>query len=221
MRVRHLSAPMQRLAGLCALLLLFRAPSAPAQQPPVVTAATNSYALRPGDIVRIEVWGQQAYSGQFQVDERGILQYPVIGEITITNLTVADLRDRLREGLEAIFNRPFLTVTPLFRMAVLGEVARPGLYTVDPTLSVLDIVAMAGGTSRNGDLNKIRLLRAGAEERLSFQREGLQGRTLQEIGVRSGDQILVARRWLTRDDLVIVLQAVQIAVSVLILTRTF
>ncbi|HXV85543.1 MAG TPA: polysaccharide biosynthesis/export family protein [Gemmatimonadales bacterium] len=212
---------MRRRAALATLLLLGRAAFLPAQQPPVVSGAGGGYALRPGDIVRIEVWGQEAYSGQFQVDERGILQYPVMGEIAIDNLTVADLRDRLRQGLETIFNRPFVTVTPLFRMAVLGEVARPGLYTVDPTLSVLDIVAMAGGTSRNGDLNRIRLLRAGAEEQLSFQRESIQGRTLQDIGVRSGDQILVARRPFTRDDLVLVLQGVQIMVSVLILTRTF
>ena len=221
MRVPHLSGPMRRSAALLALLLLGRAVSGAGQQPAVVTGAGGEYALRPGDIVRIQVWGQEAYSGQFQVDERGILQYPIIGDITVTNLTVADLRDRLREELERIFNRPFVTVTPLFRMAVLGEVARPGLYTVDPTLSVLDIVAMAGGTARNGDLNNIRLLRAGAEEQLSFRRENIQGRTLQDIGVRSGDQILVARRPFTRDDLVIVLQAVQITISLAILIRTF
>jgi protein involved in polysaccharide export with SLBB domain len=187
----------------------------------VVSGAGGEYALSPGDIVRIQVWGQEAYSGQFQVDERGLLQYPMIGEIDTRNLTVAQLRDRVREGMEAIFNRPFVTVTPLFRMAVFGEVVRPGLYTVDPTLSVVDVVAMAGGTNRSGDLNRIRLLRAGEERRLSFAEESIRGRTLQEIGVRSGDQIVVARAPFTRDDLLILLQVVQIAVSIAILVNTF
>ena len=202
------------------VLLLFglmSAASLSAQQPPVVIGAGSNYALSPGDIVRIDVWGQQEFSGQFQVDERGVLQYPLLGELETRDLTVAELRDRVRKGLEAVFNSPFVTVTPLFRMAVLGEVVRPGLYTVDPTLSVLDVVAMAGGPSRSGDLNKIRLLRSGSERRIRFEEESVQGRTLQEIGVRSGDQILVDRRRFTRDDLVLVLQSVQIAVSVFIL----
>ncbi|MBI3983527.1 MAG: polysaccharide biosynthesis/export family protein [Gemmatimonadetes bacterium] len=201
-------------AALCAAAL-------GAQQPAVVPGAGAAYSLRGGDLIRIDVWGQTAYSGQFQVDERGILLYPVVGDIDTRNLTVADVRDRIRAGLETVFNAPFVTVTPLFRMAVLGEVARPGLYTVDPTLSVIDVVAMAGGPARNGDLNKIHLLRDGERLQVSFQRENMQGRSLQEIGVRSGDQILLARRPFTRDDLVILLQAVQISISVAILIRTF
>ena len=40
------------------------------------------------------------------------------------------------------------------------------------------------------------------------------GHTLQEIGVRSGDQIIVPRRFFSREDLVVLIQLVQIAVSV-------
>ena len=53
-------------------------------------------------------------------------------------MTLAALRERMRQGLEQIFKSPFVTVTPLFRMAVLGQVRNPGLYTVDPAFSVLD-----------------------------------------------------------------------------------
>jgi polysaccharide export outer membrane protein len=192
-----------------------------AQDPPLVSGAGSSYSLRSGDIVRIDVWGQTAYSGQFQVDERGILLYPVVGEIDTKDLTVADLRDRVRAGLETVFNAPFVTVTPLFRMAVLGEVSRPGLYTVDPTLSVIDVVALAGGPTRNGDLNKIQVVREGEQLEVSFRRDVMQGRSLQEIGVRSGDQILVARRAFTRDDLALLLQGVSITLSLAILIRSF
>ncbi len=192
-----------------------------AQEPaPVISQSGGSYSLGPGDIVRILVWGHEEYSGQFQVDEDGKLTYPVIGEINAGELTVAALRDTLRTGLERLFTNPFVTITPQFRIAVLGEIQRPGLYTVDPTLSVLDVVAMAGGASPVGNLGKIRVLRSGAETRLSFEQEAIRGRTLQEIGVRSGDEIIVPRRFFTRQDLWTALQMVQLALSIAIFVIT-
>jgi polysaccharide export outer membrane protein len=185
-----------------------------AQDQPVVTSAGADYSLRPGDIVRIVVWGHEDLSGQFQVNEDGALQYPLLGDIDIRGLTVAQLRGRLRSGLENLFTAPFVTITPLFRIAVLGEVRTPGLYTVDPTLSVLDIVAMAGGPTPSGNLNQIRLLRSGAETRVSFEQQMARAQTLQEVGVRSGDEIVVPRRFFTRSDWVILLDVVQIGLTV-------
>ena len=186
----------------------------------VITGATARYQMRPGDVLEIRVWGREDFSGRFQVNEDWVIQYPVIGEINVRDRTVANVREELRDGLEQIFRSPFITVTPLFRMAVLGEVQAAGLYTVDPTLSVLDVVALAGGPSRNGNMNKVRLLRTGDETELSFEREALSGRTLAEIGVRSGDEIVVPRRFFTRDDIIIVLSLVQIVLSVVIIVNT-
>lgn len=193
-----------------------------AQQPPSPrqAAADSTYHLRPGDVIKVVVWGQVEYSGEYQIDERGILEYPVVGELDVRDLTVSQLRDRLRRGLETIFNNPFVTVRPQFRMAVLGKVERPGLYVVDPTLSVLDVVALAGGPSSGGNLNAVKLLREGDELRLAFA-GGVRGRTLQEIGVRSGDQIIVPRKFLSREDVILILQIVQIGVSVALLANTF
>ncbi len=205
--------PPVRLLRWLALLGLAASPLA-GQQPPSPTPPVGSTQdLRPGDVLKIVVWGQVEYSGDYQIDERGVLEYPVIGELDVRDLTVAQLRDRIRQGLETIFNRPFVTVRPQFRMAVLGKVERPGLYVVDPTLSVLDVVALAGGPSASGNLNRVKLLRGGEELRLGLE-GGIRGRTLQEIGVRSGDQIIVPRRFLSREDVILILQVAQIAVSV-------
>jgi polysaccharide export outer membrane protein len=187
----------------------------PAQR--VVGTVGSSLTLQPGDIVQIEVWGQEQYSGRFLIDETGVFQYPILGIVDTRTLTVAQLRDTLRTALEGLFTNPFVTITPLFRVAVLGEVRSPGLYTVDPTLSVLDLVALAGGTTPVGNLGKIRVLRSGAESRLSFEEEALRGRTLQEVGVRSGDQVIVPRRFFTRQDWWTVFQVVNTVVSVAIL----
>ena len=202
-------------------LAVLAAPPLTGQQPPPRPPQTADSApyLRPGDVLKIVVWGQSAYSGDYQIDERGILEYPVLGELEVRQLTVAQLRDRIRQALETIFNSPFVTVRPQFRMAVLGKVERPGLYVVDPTLSVLDVVAMAGGPNASGNLNGVKLLRGGNQLQLTLE-GGIRGRTLQEIGVRSGDQILVPRKFLSREDLFLLLQLVHIGVSVAVLVNT-
>lgn len=203
-----------------ALLALVLASPIAAQQQVSPIGGSAGYVLHPGDVLRISVWGHADLSGEFQVDENGQIQYPIIGEIDTRNLTVADLRERMREGLGQLFNSPFVTVTPLFRMAVLGEIARPGLYTVDPTLSVLDVVALAGGATRVGNLGKIKLLRGGSEQRVNFNDLTMRGRTLQEVGVRSGDQIVIPRRFFTREDLGLLLTVVQVGLTVAVFINT-
>lgn len=208
------------------LLLLALAGSVPAPLPAqtpeggVVTGATADYSLKPGDVLQVRVWGREEFSGQFQVDETGRIQYPLLGELEIAGRTIGQVREQIREGLEQLFTRPFVTVTPLFRMAVLGHVNRPGLYTADPTLSVTDVVALAGGASEGGNLRKISLFRGGERLIFDFEKEALAGRTLAELGVRSGDEIVVPRHFFTRNDLIIVIGLAQVALSIAIFVNT-
>jgi len=196
---------------------LLAGPVAAQEQGAVVTQAGGDYTLAPGDLVRISVWGREEYSGQFQVDEEGTLHYPVLGEINTTDLTVRQLRDTLRTGLEELFANPFVTITPLFRVAVLGQVNSPGLYTVDPTLSVLDLVALAGGAREAGNTGAIRVFRGGTLAEFDYEDEAIRGRSLGDIGVRSGDEIMVPRKFFARQDWFILLQFLTLALT----TATF
>ena len=201
---------------LCLLFLAVTAVPTTAQDQDTVGSGA-SYMLRPGDVLQIVVWGQTEYSGSFKVDETGRIPYPVIGAIDTRGKTMAQIRNEIRVALSQIFNAPFVTVTPQFNIAVLGEVRNPGLFSVDPTQTVLDIVAMAGGPNSNGNINKIRLLRGGQTLDLRLERDRVGALTLQEVGLRSGDQIMVARRGFTGDDLRMLLGILQLALSVAIL----
>ncbi len=57
------------------LFLLFPTASAFAQDQDTARSSP-SYRLRPGDVLVITVWGQEAYSGEFKVDETGRVPYP-------------------------------------------------------------------------------------------------------------------------------------------------
>jgi polysaccharide export outer membrane protein len=206
-----------RTGLLILLAAVLAGPAAAQEEGLVVIQAASGYALAPGDLVRIHVWGREEYSGQFQVDEEGKLHYPMLGEIDTGELTVAQLRDTLRTGLERLFSNPFVTITPLFRVAVLGHVRSPGLYTVDPTLSVLDLVALAGGPTPAANTDKITVYRSGAASYVNYEDEALRGRTLAEVGVRSGDEVMVPRKWFAREDWFLVLQLMTLALT----TATF
>jgi protein involved in polysaccharide export with SLBB domain len=79
---------------------------------------------------------------------------------------------------------------------VLGAVRNPGLYHVDLTTTVADVIAMAGGVSSDGNQNRIELVRGG--KRLPVRLTGES--RLADSPIASGDQLLVAERsWFERN----------------------
>lgn len=188
------------------------APSAAPSAPPA--DSLEPLAIRPGDMVRIVVWGHQELSGEFPIDENYDLLYPLIGPINVRNLTVTQLRERLNTDLAQLFQRPFIAVTPLFRVAVLGEVMKPGLYSVDPTLTVFDLLALAGGPARDANTDKLQLLRGGANIHVSLEPAAIARSTLHELGVRSGDQLVVPRAAFTREDWSLIIQIASLVLLV-------
>ena len=88
----------------------------------------------------------------------------------------------------------------LRRIKVLGSVRTPGLYQVDPTMTVADAIALAGGVSPDGRGDRVDLLREG--QRLTGNLEA-QTR-LGDTPIASGDQLYVPQRsWLSRNTAVI------------------
>lgn len=78
----------------------------------------------------------------------------------------------------------------------MGAVTNPGLYPVDPTVTVADALALAGGATARGDQNKIRILRNGVEITTVITETTLIG----DSPIRSGDVILVPQRhWFIRN----------------------
>jgi polysaccharide export outer membrane protein len=189
-------------------------PAATAAQPAPPADTLESLAVRPGDVVRILVWGHPELSGEFPIDENYDLLYPLIGPINVRNLSVTGLRERLNTDLSQLFQRPFIAVTPLFRVAVLGEVLKPGLLSADPTLTIFDLIALAGGPTRDANQNKLQLIRGGQNIRLSLDPAAIARSTLQELGVHSGDQVVVPRKSLTFQDWSLIVQIASLALLV-------
>ena len=93
-------------------------------------------------------------------------------------------------------NNPAIEVTLLRRLAVLGAVSKPGLYPVDQTMTVADVLALAGGASADGKQDRAEVRRNGKRIRGDLS----QSSRVSDLTLRSGDQIYVPQRsWISRN----------------------
>src|SRR5215208_3097736 len=121
-----------------------------AQEPTVGAADSAPDLLRPGDIIKWNVWREPEWSGEFTVDESGVAILPRLGAVKVTDMTVDVLKRFVSDSLGKYLRNPSIEVTPLRRIQVLGAVRSPGLYPVAPTVTVGDVVALAGGATPDG-----------------------------------------------------------------------
>ena len=150
--------------------------------------------LKPGDMIRIKIWRGGDLGGDYSIDEDGKLVLPLIGTIQVEEISTDSLKLLLMNRYSEYLKDPYITVVPLFRINVMGEVMSPGLYTVDPTLGLSDILAMAGGAKESGDINKIKVLRDGRVVTKNLKKEIEGDVPIEEFGILSGDQIAVGKK---------------------------
>lgn len=175
---------------------------------------SESITLQPGDVLLVAIWREEDLSGEFTVDESGTVTLPLLGEEKVTGIPLEQLRDRLIEEYRVQLRNPSINVTPLRRIDVLGEVRQPGVYKIDPTVSLAGAVALAGGATSAGDLNRITVVRSGG-----LREQIPSGTSLNTAQLRSGDQIFVGQRgWFERNSTFVVsalLSITGIVISVL------
>jgi polysaccharide export outer membrane protein len=210
--------PRAGLTGLALFLLAAIAlPSAiTAQVTGTAPSAEPRLALQPGDVIQVQIWREPDLSGEFPVNEAGRVVLPLLGERQVVGVPFEHLREALMADYREQLRNPSITITPLRRLYVLGEVQKPGLYTVDPTITLAGAVALAQGATPTGDLRYLRLIRNGQvlHERISAES------SLSTADVRSGDQIFVERRsWFDRNSTFVVSALLSLTSIVVALTR--
>jgi polysaccharide export outer membrane protein len=162
---------------------------------------TAAGALRPGDIVQLRVFREPDLSGDFRIDETGTVTLPHLGAVVVANSTPDSIRSLVLTTYGKYLRDPAITVTFLRRISVLGEVKNPGLYNADPTQSVADVLALAGGVTPDGRRDRISLIRNGHEVIAKLTPD----EPLVTSPVRSGDQLFVPQKsWIARNPAVFV-----------------
>jgi len=175
-----------KIVVVSAVLALGLAGSAAAQ-----SAEKAASVIRPGDVLRVTVWRDATLSGEFAVAMDGTVAHPLYRELNVAGKTIPEIEVEFRALLGRLSTQPQFVIEPLVRISVGGQVRTPNLYTVPPLTTLAEAVALAGGVSDQGKLDRVRVFRDGQEliVDLTSPESGLA-----QQPVQSGDQIYVDRR---------------------------
>lgn len=206
-----------RRAGSAAFLLL----AACSSRIPVAVAPLpdRPWTLLPGDEVRVRVYREPELNGQWIVNGRGELQLPGIGRMVVAGLTVDSLTELISRGYARHIIDAIVDVGIVRTVPVLGDVRTPGAYSVEPTNTVQQLVARAGGLDFSGLESAMLLLvkgRDGTKYSLSADQR------LDRVPIDGGDAILVVNpnQWSKRvDNLVRLSILVTLVMQIILFTR--
>jgi len=132
-------------------------------EPGGTQAVVPEYRIGPGDVLNIEVWKDAALSRQVTVLPDGKISFPLIGELTAGDRTVAELKKEIESKISRFVPDSPLTVevrqVNSLHVYVLGRVNAPGRFILTSNVTVLQALAIAGGPNAFANRSKIRIFR--------------------------------------------------------------
>jgi polysaccharide export outer membrane protein len=154
------------------------------------------YLLGPGDVLQVYLWGMVDNALTLQVNRRGEIFVPRIGTLPVWGMQLGEVRRLIYEQLSKQFSgfRMSMHLSELrsVQVFVVGEVARPGVYTVSSLSTMLNALFASGGPTKLGSLRTIKLIRnnrtIGTLDMYDFL---LRGDRAHDIRIESGDTVFV------------------------------
>jgi polysaccharide export outer membrane protein len=196
--------------GLLACALAFGYPAVAAlqvraQKAPqaAATAAASAlpadYVIGPDDVLDVRFWKDQDMSGEVVVRPDGRISLPLLNDVQAAGLTPDQLRARLMEEARRYVETPNATVIVKTinsrKVFITGQVEKPGPYPLTSRLTVVQLIAMAGGLREYAEAEKIVIMRSegGRVIPLRFDYTKLaEGKNVsQNIELRPGDTVIV------------------------------
>ncbi len=152
----------------------------------------DNYIIGPGDVLYLKVYDYEDASGQIKVLNDGSATIPLIGIVDLSGKTLLQANSIIKELISKELLRPELSLKVLtarpMQVSVIGEVQRPGIYTLSegsvsnvegaiaksPGLpSVISAIQEAGGITQRTDLKRIELIRRLPGKEIKYKKANL------------------------------------------------
>jgi polysaccharide export outer membrane protein len=149
--------------------------------------------LRAGDRILLAVEGEPTLTDTFTVRAGPAVDLPVLGSIRLDGVRRDNLQDGMTREIGRYIKNPVVHARALVRVGVLGEVNRPGFYSVPAEAVFTDVLNAAGGPTKDAEMKKLHIDRTGViiDTGEPLQRALASGATLEQLNVQSGDEVMV------------------------------
>ncbi len=189
-----------------------KAPSESAQKPETPNAEVGiagradapadrkSYVIGRDDVLAISVWKEPDLTRSVPVRSDGKISLPLVGEIEAAGHTPAALEIELTQRLRAYMQDPEVAVIVeqmnSKKFNILGEVTKPGSYSLTGVSTVMDAIAIAGGFrdfAKRKDVYVLRQNPDGSQSKLPFNyKDFIKGKNpAQNIKLQPHDTVIV------------------------------
>ena len=178
-------------------------PGAPAPQNVGATVAVEAdFTIGPEDVLGVIVWRETDVSSDVTVRPDGMITLPLIRDVKAAGLTPQQLADRLQTALREFITDASVTVVVRQmnsrKVFITGEVAKPGAYALTSSMTVMQLIAVAGGLTEYAEGKSISVMRtdAGQTKTFPFDYKNVANgkKPAQNIALRPGDTVVVPER---------------------------
>ena len=162
--------------------------------------AVADYVIGPEDLLSVVFWRDQQLSGDVLVRPDGKISVPLLDDIQAAGLTPRQLRDRLVVEARRFVSEPVATVVVKQinsrKVYITGLVSRPGQYPLAPSMTVLQLIATAGGLLDYAKSREIRVVRVEQGKPVSLRFDYVEmtktrAKTPGNVELKPGDTVIV------------------------------
>lgn len=162
-------------------------------------AVPSGYVIGADDLLSIVFWKDKDMSAEARVRPDGRIALPLINEVQAAGLTPEELQKKITEESRKYMEDASITIVVREinsrRVFITGEVSKPGPYALTSPITVMQLIAVAGGLRDYADSKNITIMRSEGGKQLSLKfnyKEVASGKNLnQNIELRPGDTVVV------------------------------
>ena len=159
----------------------------------------SSYTLGIGDILNVQISGQNKIDEELQISGDGSIYIDNLGELVLAGLTLSEASELFKSKVNEVFigTKAYISLAKLRDVNILitGNAKNPGIYTMNGNSNILQAISLASGISQYGSYREINLIRNNQViETLDVYDLLINGNYNLKESLRSGDVIFIEPR---------------------------